>query len=146
MSEHNNSGPAPLSFCPHYNLSASVDSNIPREWNVADPAAWAVARGILSELCHELRAEPISLLYQELTHQRSRAFIELRITARARSQRGNDLIVIYRSESAHNATSCGRWSVAINGLIPAWRVSTTRPLPRTIAQLAREALNTGLDT
>ncbi|WP_410585432.1 hypothetical protein [Amycolatopsis sp. lyj-108] len=146
MSEHEGSGRAHLDSCPPYNLPASVDSNIPREWSVADPAAWSIARGILSELCHELRAAPISLRYHELTRPRSRDYIGLRITARARPPHGNDTIVIYRSESAQSARSGGRWSVAVNGLIPVSRVSITRPLPRTIAHLAHEALNAGLDT
>ncbi|OLZ50274.1 hypothetical protein [Amycolatopsis keratiniphila] len=141
MTEHER-----LSTYPPYNLPLSVDSNIPREWSMGDPAAWSVARGILSELCHELHAAPISLLYQELTRPLSRNFSGLRITARARPQHGHDTIVIYRSESARQATSAGRWSLAVNGLIPVSLVSLTRPQPRTIARLARVALDTGIDT
>lgn len=135
-----------LSALPPYNLPLSVDSNIPHKWNRTDPCAWSLGRGILHELCRELHASPVSLLYQELTGQRNREFIGLRITARARPSYGSDTIVIYRSEPAHTATSGGRWSLAVNGLIPVSRAGLTPPLPRMIARLAREALESGLDT
>ncbi|OXM47501.1 hypothetical protein [Amycolatopsis alba] len=146
MDEHDSGDRAHLDALPPYNLPVTVDSNIPRTWNHADPAAWSIARGILRELCRELHASPISVLYQELTGQRNRDFIGLRITARARPPYGNDTIVIYRSESPHTGTSGGRWSLAVNGLIPISRMDLTRPPPRTIARLAREALKVGLDT
>ncbi len=146
MTEHDDTEWAGSTAHPRYNLPTFVHSNIPHRWNPADPAAWSVARGILHELCHELRASPISVLYQELSGWRDREYVGLRITARARMRHGNDTILIYRSESAHTATSGGRWTLAVNGLIPVSRVSLTRPPPRTIARLVREALDTGLDT
>lgn len=146
MGDPNAGGWAHLDALPPYNLPVTVESNIPRGWSPADPAAWSLARGILHHLCHELHASPISVLYQELTGRRTRDFIGLRITARARPQRGNDTIVIYRSESAHTGTGVGRWSLAVNGLIPVSRRGLTRPPAQAIARLAREALVAGLDT
>jgi hypothetical protein len=50
----------PYDFSRSYALPDSVDSNLPHRGNVDGPGAWAVARGVLVELCRALDASPLS--------------------------------------------------------------------------------------
>lgn len=58
----------PEDFLDSYDLPGTVATTIPRCADDEEPTAYWVARGLLTETCDRLGAEPLSLDYIEHTH------------------------------------------------------------------------------
>ncbi|MEA5367239.1 hypothetical protein VA596_47465 [Amycolatopsis sp., V23-08] len=127
-----------------YVLPQLVACNIPRSGSLDDLGAWNIARGVLVELCRELPATPVSLLYDEPVQHRDRTRVAIRVTARARRRDGQDVTVIYRSERTDTDPCPDFWSVAVNGFIPASGRDVRRPSPPWIAHTAAQTLHAEL--
>ncbi|MFF1612258.1 hypothetical protein ACFVYA_31130 [Amycolatopsis sp. NPDC058278] len=134
----------PYDWSRSYLLPESVACNIPHRGGIGGYGAHNVARGVLVELCRALPAAPVSLLYDEPVQCRDRTRTAIRITARARTATGTDVIVIYRSERSDAEPWPEFWSVAVNGFISATGHDVVRPSPPWIAHTARQTLHAEL--